>query len=114
MKPPADAQLAAKSAAKAQRAAKRQSKRAGSAAAAAAEAASGGGFRRFVSPGGYEVLVGRNNKQNDELSLRAARPDDLWLHLRGRPGSHTLLRCTRSLRGRSRFRSDDQQSPIEC
>ncbi|GFH17476.1 NFACT-R_1 domain-containing protein, partial [Haematococcus lacustris] len=38
------------------------------------------------------VLVGRNNRQNDELSNKVANPDDLWMHLRGRPGSHTVLR----------------------
>ena len=33
-----------------------------------------------------QVLVGRNNRQNDELSHRVANPDDLWMHVRGVPG----------------------------
>lgn len=53
-------------------------------------------FRRFVSPGGLEVLLGRNNRENDELSLRVAGPDDLWLHARGVPGSHAVLRVPSS------------------
>lgn len=43
------------------------------------------------SPGGFEVLVGRNNRQNDGL-LRRGAPDDLWFHARGVPGAHVLLR----------------------
>jgi len=49
-------------------------------------------FRRFVLDGGYEVWVGRNAKQNDELTLRHARKYDLWLHARGVGGSHVVLR----------------------
>ena len=54
-------------------------------------------FRRFVSPGGFEVLLGRNNRENDELSLRVAGADDLWLHARGVPGSHAVLRVPSSM-----------------
>jgi predicted ribosome quality control (RQC) complex YloA/Tae2 family protein len=43
------------------------------------------------SPGGFEVLVGRNNRQNEDL-LRRGAPDDLWFHARGVPGAHVLLR----------------------
>lgn len=53
-------------------------------------------FRRFVSPGGFEVLVGRSNRENDELSLRVASPGDVWLHARGVPGSHAVLRVPSS------------------
>ncbi len=53
-------------------------------------------YRRFVLDEGYEVWVGRNAKQNDQLTLRDARKYDLWLHARGVAGSHTVLR----LRGR--------------
>jgi len=49
-------------------------------------------YRRFELPEGYEVWVGRSAKQNDELTLRDARPFDLWMHARGVPGSHTVLR----------------------
>lgn len=47
---------------------------------------------RSYQIGGYEVWVGRNAQSNDEL-LRLARKDDLWLHARGAPGSHVVLRC---------------------
>lgn len=49
-------------------------------------------YRRFEMPQGYEVWVGRNARQNDELTLRDARPFDLWMHARGVAGSHTVLR----------------------
>ncbi len=47
---------------------------------------------RFVTSSGREVLVGRNNRQNDLLTLKTARPDDLWLHVKDIPGSHVILR----------------------
>lgn len=49
-------------------------------------------FRRFPLEGGYEVWVGKNAKQNDLLTFRYARKDDLWLHARGVGGSHAVLR----------------------
>ena len=49
-------------------------------------------FRRFPLPSGYEVLVGKNARQNDELTFHHAQKYDLWLHARGMPGSHTVLR----------------------
>ncbi|MFN8178530.1 MAG: NFACT RNA binding domain-containing protein [bacterium] len=48
--------------------------------------------RRYVLPGGWEVWVGRNAKQNDELTHRWAAQRDLWFHARGCEGSHTVLR----------------------
>jgi len=48
-------------------------------------------FLRYVVAGGYEVWVGRNADANAKL-LRLARPDDLWFHVKGAPGSHALLR----------------------
>ena len=48
--------------------------------------------RRYALPDGWQVLVGRNNKENDELTHRVARPDDLWLHAQGVPGSHVVIR----------------------
>ena len=47
---------------------------------------------RFLSPDGTEILVGRNNIQNDTLSLRTARPDELWLHVKNAAGSHVIIR----------------------
>ncbi len=47
---------------------------------------------RFVSPGGLEVLVGRNNKENAALTHRLGRSTDYWFHAQGYPGSHVLVR----------------------
>ena len=47
----------------------------------------------FVSPGGMTVLVGRNNLENDTLTLRTADKTDLWFHTLKIHGSHTVLRC---------------------
>jgi len=47
----------------------------------------------YVLPGGWKVLVGRTDADNDRLSLKVARPDDWWYHVRGMPGSHVVLRC---------------------
>ena len=59
----------------------------------AGAAARGDGFRRFVSTEGYEILVGRDNQQNDRLTMRVANGNDLWLHVGGgRPGSHVVVR----------------------
>lgn len=41
---------------------------------------------------GATVWVGRNNRQNDQLTMRRANPDDIWLHTREIPGSHVILR----------------------
>ncbi|MBP5428522.1 MAG: NFACT family protein [Clostridia bacterium] len=46
-----------------------------------------------VTPGGYRVLVGRNNLQNDRLTFRVAARNDLWFHAKGVPGSHVILLC---------------------
>ena len=45
----------------------------------------------FVSPDGFTVFVGRNNIQNDNLSFRKARKDDIWFHAQKAPGSHVIL-----------------------
>ncbi len=44
-------------------------------------------------PGGFRVLVGKTDADNDELSLRVARQDDWWFHVRGLPGSHVVLQA---------------------
>lgn len=43
-------------------------------------------------PGGWTVLAGRTDEDNDRLSLKTAAPNDWWFHVRGQPGSHVLLR----------------------
>ena len=47
----------------------------------------------FTSSDGYRILVGRNNRQNDQLSLKTARRDDLWLHVQKFHGTHVILCC---------------------
>ena len=48
---------------------------------------------RFVTSAGLEVLVGRSNTQNDELTTKTARRTDYWLHAQKIHGSHVILRC---------------------
>jgi len=48
---------------------------------------------RFESTDGYPIYVGRNNHQNDELTFRLARKDDLWLHAQKVHGSHVIISC---------------------
>jgi predicted ribosome quality control (RQC) complex YloA/Tae2 family protein len=50
------------------------------------------GMRRYLSSDGYEVLVGRAARDNDQLTFRVARPNDLWLHAADYPGSHVIIR----------------------
>ena len=45
----------------------------------------------YTLPGGWQVLVGRTDADNDYLSFRVARPHDWWFHVRGMPGSHVIL-----------------------
>lgn len=45
----------------------------------------------FTSPDGFKVYVGRNNIQNDKLSLKTAAKTDLWFHIQKAPGSHVIL-----------------------
>lgn len=45
----------------------------------------------FKSKSGFKILVGRNNKQNDKLTLKQADKNDLWFHTKDIPGSHTVI-----------------------
>lgn len=47
---------------------------------------------RYQTSNGLEILVGRNNRQNDQLTFRTANDYDLWFHTQEIPGSHVLLR----------------------
>lgn len=49
-------------------------------------------FLRYCTPSGFEVLIGRNNRQNDHLTFRLAGDYDRWFHTQEIPGSHVLLR----------------------
>ena len=48
-------------------------------------------FWRYVSADGFTVLAGRDNLQNDRLSLKTARGRDMWFHVQGAPGSHVVV-----------------------
>jgi predicted ribosome quality control (RQC) complex YloA/Tae2 family protein len=54
--------------------------------------ASSSNFHHYRTPSGFEVLIGRNNRQNDQLTFRVAGDYDLWFHAQEIPGSHVLLR----------------------
>ncbi len=46
---------------------------------------------KFTTSDGFTVLVGRNNRQNDRLTLKTANNNDIWFHTKNIPGSHTVL-----------------------
>jgi len=48
--------------------------------------------RRFKSSDGFEIVVGRNDRDNDAITFRIARPHEIWLHAADYPGSHILIR----------------------
>lgn len=50
-------------------------------------------FYEYHLEGGWQVYAGRTDEDNDYLSLKFARPNDWWFHVRGMPGSHVLLRA---------------------
>jgi len=50
------------------------------------------GVRRYLSTDGYEILVGRASRDNDNLTFRVAQPNDLWMHAGDYPGSHVVVR----------------------
>jgi predicted ribosome quality control (RQC) complex YloA/Tae2 family protein len=47
----------------------------------------------YELPGGWVVLAGRSDEDNDLLSLKVAKPNDWWFHVRGVPGSHVILQA---------------------
>ncbi len=47
----------------------------------------------YMSSGGFEILVGRSNSQNDRLTLKIAHKGDIWLHTQKIHGSHVIIRC---------------------
>lgn len=50
------------------------------------------GARRFMSSDGFEIMVGKKAKDNDFLTFRVARSQDLWMHAADYPGSHVIIR----------------------
>ena len=50
---------------------------------------------KFFAPDGTEILIGKNNSQNDRLTYKIAAPDDLWLHTKNITGSHVIVRSNK-------------------
>lgn len=50
-------------------------------------------LHQYKLPGDYLVLAGKSDADNDRLSLKLARPNDWWFHVRGMPGSHVVLKA---------------------
>ena len=68
-------------------------------------------FRVFIVDGGFEVWAGKNSANNDLLTLRYTKPDDLWFHARGGSGSHVVLKA-RSGKGDPGKRACEQAAGI--
>lgn len=49
------------------------------------------GLRKFTSTEGLAIWIGRNHVENEELVIRLAKGNDMWLHLKGRPGAHAVI-----------------------
>jgi predicted ribosome quality control (RQC) complex YloA/Tae2 family protein len=49
-------------------------------------------FRIFTVDGGFEVWAGKSSRNNDELTMKHSKPNDLWFHARGASGSHVILK----------------------
>lgn len=52
---------------------------------------------KLTAPDSTEILVGKNNYQNDEITFKQAQLDDIWLHIKDFPGSHIILRTGRQM-----------------
>jgi predicted ribosome quality control (RQC) complex YloA/Tae2 family protein len=68
-------------------------------------------FRVFTVDGGFEVWAGKSSKNNDELTLKHAKPNDLWFHARGAAGSHVVLKVN-SAKGEPSKRAREQAASI--
>lgn len=68
-------------------------------------------FRVFTVDGGFEVWVGKSSTSNDQLTLKYAKPDDLWFHARGAAGSHVILK-TKSGKGEPGKKAKEQAAGI--
>ncbi|MGL6173455.1 MAG: Rqc2 family fibronectin-binding protein, partial [Cellulosilyticaceae bacterium] len=49
-------------------------------------------YMQFKSSSGLPIFVGKNNYQNDALTMKFAKPSDMWLHIKDGPGSHVIIR----------------------
>ena len=64
-------------------------------------------YRSFRSVAGLSILVGRGAAENDQLTVRVAKGNDVWLHARGRTGAHVVLRLPKG-------RAPDQESLLDA
>jgi len=53
-------------------------------------------IKYFISSDNFDILVGKNAKENDYLTVRLANGNDMWLHTRNRPGAHVVIRAQRA------------------
>lgn len=49
-------------------------------------------FRHYILDG-WNVYIGKNDAQNDELTTRFAKPGDIWMHVHGFSGAHVVIQC---------------------
>lgn len=49
----------------------------------------------FISQDNFNIFVGKNNRQNEDLTLRLARKEDIWLHVQNMPGSHVIIQSNK-------------------
>jgi predicted ribosome quality control (RQC) complex YloA/Tae2 family protein len=49
-------------------------------------------YRMFLTAAGWEVIVGRNDRENDEITFHQAKPKDIFFHVGSAPGSHTIMK----------------------
>ena len=64
-------------------------------------------YRSFRTVAGLSILVGRGAAENDQLTVRVAKGNDVWLHARGRTGAHVVLRLPKG-------RAPDQESLLDA
>ena len=55
-------------------------------------------YRHFRSQDGYSILVGKSAGDNETLTFKVSKPEDLWLHARGIPGSHVIIKLEKKQR----------------
>ena len=51
----------------------------------------------IISSDGYDIYIGKNNYQNEEVTFKIASSNDLWFHAKKVPGSHVIVKCNRSV-----------------
>ena len=74
----------------------------------------------YISSDGYDIYVGKNNFQNDELSFKFASGNDWWFHAKGQPGSHVIVKSKneelpdRTFEEEMCIRDSDGTFPYNC